>query len=64
MPRTMPESMLGDQLVLRYSSRVVTLRERKPIVPWRLGRADDALSVDGVSEKNTSHQSRDVVAHR
>jgi len=46
--------MLGDQLVLRYSSRVMTVRERKPIVPRRLGRADDALSVDGVSEKSTS----------
>jgi len=52
--RTVPESMLGDQQVLRYSSRVVTVREHKPIVLWCLGRADDALSVDDVSEKSTS----------
>jgi len=30
---TVPESTLGDQRVLRYSSRVVTVREHKPIVP-------------------------------
>ena len=52
--RTVLESMLGDQRVLRYSSRVVTVRERKPIVPWRLGQVGDALSVDSVSEKSTS----------
>jgi len=51
---TVPKSMLRDQQVLRCSNRGVTVRERRPIVSWRLGRADDALSVDGVSERSTS----------
>jgi len=51
---TVPESMLRDQRLLRYRNRGVTVRERRPIASWRLGRADDALSVDGVSERSPS----------